>query len=482
MPSSATPLAGRRIVVMGLGQFGGGVGVAKFLAAQGARVLVTDKETPEKLQNSKAQLAGLDVEFRLGEHVVSDFTTADIIVVNPAVNPAKSEYLLAARKAGVPFTSEIRLLAERLPNRKKIIGITGSAGKSTTTSMVGHILGTRQSSEFRVPSSELKTEKTGQHDESNELKTRNSELGTRNFPSPSVHLGGNLGGSLLNSLGSIRANDWVVLELSSFMLEGLREDRWAPHIALITNLAPNHLDWHGTIDAYRAAKQALLDFQREDDIAILGPGADGFSPRVAPQNRHVFHSADISKLTRDVPPLLIPGDHNRLNAAMAVEVCVAAGIERGAALAALATFTGLPHRLERVHERGGVLYFNDSKCTTPEAAMLALHSFKPGIVHLILGGYNKGADLAPLAAFAKQHCKAIHTIGTTGPAIATAAENAHGNAKVSRSETLARAMHEMKSHLRPGDVALLSPACASWDQFTNFEARGAAFIDLARSL
>ena len=475
--SSAPSLAGQRVLVMGLGQFGGGVGVAKFLAAQGARVLVTDKERPEKLEQSKAQLAGLDIDFRLGEHIPSDFTTADLIVVNPAVIPYKSEHLLAAKNAGVPFTSEIRLLTQRLPNRHRIIGITGSAGKSTTTSMVGHILRTRQSSEFRVPSSELTTPKTTPTDSAS--PTRNSELETRNFPS--VHLGGNLGGSLLNSLDTIRPDDWVVLELSSFMLEGLREDRFAPHIALITNLAPNHLDWHGTLEAYRDAKQALLDFQHDDDITILGPGADGFTPRVANKNQRVFLNADIAKLTRDVPPLLIPGEHNRLNAAMAVEVCVAAGVERSQALAAIATFTGLPHRLERVHEAHGVLYFNDSKCTTPQAAMLALQSFKPGIVHLILGGYNKGSDLAPLAAFAKQHCKAIHTIGTTGPAIADAAEKASGKALVFRSETLARAMHDMKPHLAPGDVALLSPACASWDQFTNFEARGAAFIELARS-
>lgn len=442
--SSSQSLSGQRVLVMGLGQFGGGVGVAKFLAKQGARVLVTDKEKPEKLEQSKAQLAGLDIEFRLGEHITSDFTAADLIVVNPAVNPQKSEHLLAAKNAGIPFTSEIRLLTQRLPNRNRIIGITGSAGKSTTTSMVGHI------------------------------------LGTRNFPS--VHLGGNLGGSLLNSLGTIHETDWVVLELSSFMLEGLREDRFAPHIALITNLAPNHLDWHGTLEAYRDAKQALLDFQHEDDIAILGPGADGFTPRVAMKNQHVFHHADLSRLTRDMPQLLIPGEHNRLNAAMAVEVCVAAGVGRSDALAAVATFTGLPHRLERVHETGGVVYFNDSKCTTPEAAMLALQSFKPGIVHLILGGYDKGSDLAPLAAFAKHHCKAIHTIGTTGPAIAIAAEKATGKAMVFRSETLTRAMHDMKPHLAPGDVVLLSPACASWDQFTNFEARGAAFIELARAL
>ncbi len=472
LPMPTSSLANRRVVVMGLGRFGGGVGVTRFLANQGARVLVTDKEPAEKLQDSLASLADLHITYRLGEHRISDFTDADLIVVNPAVRPMNNPCLAAAQQAGAKLTSEIRLLVERLPNRRRTIGITGSAGKSTTTTMVGDsLLAEIEKAKRR----EIATDKSEIRNPKSEIRsTRNPEPETRN-----LFLGGNLGGSLLSRLDQIGHDDWVVLELSSFMLQGLREDRWSPHIALITNLAPNHLDWHGSFDHYRTAKQALLDFQRDDDIAILGPGATGFTSPLAPSQVRDFSSCDMSSLPGDIPPLLIPGEHNRINAAMAVQVCIAAGLDRSQAAGHVSAFAGLPHRLQFVDDRDGVRHYNDSKCTTPEAAMLALRSFDAGRVHLILGGYDKGADLAPLAAFARSHCKSIHTIGATGPAIAAAAEAAAGGAIIVESETLENAMLSLQKVAERGDVILLSPACASWDQFTNFEARGAAFMKLA---
>ncbi|MEX2214554.1 MAG: UDP-N-acetylmuramoyl-L-alanine--D-glutamate ligase [Phycisphaeraceae bacterium] len=427
-----------RIVVMGLGRFGGGVGVTRFLVARGAQVLVTDKDKPEDLKDSIAQLEGLEIAYRLGGHLIEDFTGADLIVVNPAVKPAGNEYLAAARAAGVPETSEIRLLTRLLPNRLRTIGITGSAGKSTTTAMVGHIL-------------------------------------HRALVSSQVHVGGNLGGSLLNELDRIAPDDWVVLELSSFMLQGLREDKWSPHIALITNLAPNHLDWHGSFEAYREAKAVVLAFQDADqDVALLGPGVgDAFTP-VARRVIQVHESAADAKA---VPPLLIPGSHNRLNAAMAMEVCAVAGVDREVATEALADFAGLPHRLQFVCEHNGVRFFNDSKSTTPESARLALEVFTPDTVHIILGGHDKGSDLSKLAAFARQHCRGIYTLGATGPAIARASNAARGFASVVECETLDNALRESLSRARAGDVILLSPACASWGQFTHFEQRGSRFVE-----
>ena len=561
---------------MGLGSFGGGVGVTKFLLQHGASVLVTDQNPPEKLKDSLAQLAGLPVEFRLGEHRESDFAEADLIVVNPAVKPQGNAYLQVARDAGVPLTSEIRLLVQRLPNRARTIAITGSAGKSTTTAMIGHILrkgqGTgdsRQETGDRGQETGDRGQETGDRRQGTgdrrqgtgdrgqgpeESQVANLESQISNFKSqisnfnsqrsnpkseirnpkspslahplspslshPAVHLGGNLGGSLLNDLDRIGPDDWVVLELSSFMLEGLREDRWSPHIAVITNLSPNHLDWHGSLESYRDAKQAILDFQdAAGDIAILGD-PEPFQPRVG--DVRILDPAAMAARDRDLPPLLIPGPHNRVNALMAIEVCVAAGIARQDAIDALDDFAGLPHRLQLVCERAGVRYFNDSKCTTPQAAMLALESFDAGIVHIILGGYDKGSDLAPLARFARKHCAAIYTLGATGDAIADAAEksslvaektslvaeksslvaektslvaektslvaeksphaaplpaNACASASpVLRCGTLARALEETATRIRVGDVVLLSPACASWDQFKNFEERGAAFV------
>ncbi len=433
-------LHGKRVVVMGLGRFGGGVGVSRFLVSRGAKVLVTDTAPPDQLRASLAQLADLPIDYRLGEHRIEDFTAADLVVVNPAVDPRQNIYLRAAAEAGVPTTSEIRLLTSHLPNRNHTIGITGSAGKSTVTAMIGHIL---------------------QH-----------ARDTVGSPSPGrVFVGGNLGGSLLPHLDTITPDDWVVLELSSFMLEGLAVDRWSPHIAVLTNLAPNHLDRHGSMEAYARAKQAIFDHQQAQDMAILGP-ID--SPWIQP---HVSRTVrlDHPAAGTPVPDLPLPGEHNRLNAQLAVEATAAAGIDRATAAAALATFHGLPHRLQLVAERGDVRYFNDSKATTPDAAMLAIAGFPPGTVHVILGGYDKGSDLTAIAQLARRHCRCIYTIGATGDRIAALAAAAPGDAEILPCHTLDNAVRATADRIHAGDVVLLSPGCASYDQFDNYESRGHAF-------
>lgn len=454
-------LRSKHVLVMGLGQFGGGIGATRFLLSRGARVTVTDTSPADKLAKGLAQLHGLPVTFRLGEHVTSDFTSADLVVVNPAVNPHNNPYIQAAIQHNVPLTSEIRLLTANLPNRLRTIGITGSAGKSTTTAMIGHVL-------------------------------------RKTLGESRVHVGGNIGGSLLNNLDTIAPDDWVVLELSSFMLEGLREDRWSPHIAVVTNFSPNHLDWHGDVASYQAAKQALLDFQRDDenDVAIFGPGIHNlFSHRVA--NMQFREMDDLGQ--NPAIPLLIPGIHNQMNATIAIDTLrAAAGIPAQQSIDALADFPGLTHRLQFVCERAGVRYFNDSKATTPEAAILAMQSFPRGVLHIILGGYDKKSDLAPMARFASQHCHAIYTIGTTGDAIANAARAeshgvadvhgpnqnisscggsdwSHDAAQIIPCGTLDKALEQTATRLRQNDIVLLSPGCASWDQFPNFEARGDAF-------
>lgn len=421
---------------MGLGRFGGGVGVTRFLVQQGAHVLVTDQSPESDLKKSVVALAGLDVSFRLGKHHVDDFTNADLIVVNPAVKPVGNPYLQAATDAGVPLTSEIRLLVERLPNPNRVIGITGSAGKSTVTAMVGLIL-------------------------ANACKSNNHRC----------FVGGNIGGSLLGEIESMKHDDWVVLELSSFMLDSLCVDNWSPHIAVVTNLSPNHIDWHGSIDAYYDAKRHILRHQQPDDFAVLGPGVSD-----------VFQSCgQCAALNTDVEtptiPLLLPGRHNQLNARLALATTNIAGVPHEHAVASLAEFPGLPHRLQFVCERGGVRYLNDSKSTTPEAAILAIESFPPDVVHVILGGDDKKSDLTTLSANAKARCKAIYTIGLTGEGIANAASAADGSAEVIRCQTLDRAVESTMPRIAPGDVVLLSPACASWDQFTNYEQRGQRFVE-----
>ncbi len=440
--------AGQRVTVMGLGRFGGGVGVARYLVKQGADVLVTDLLTQDELADSLAQLEGLPIQYRLGEHNVSDFTTCDAVVANPAVKP-DNRFLRAAHAANIPVTSEIRLLVAALPNRLRTIGVTGTAGKSTTTAMIGHILSPPQPP---APPGDRSTTTL-----------------------PKVWVGGNFGGSLLDRLDEINKDDWVVLELSSFMLHGLREDKWSPHIAVVTNITPNHLDWHGSFENYTSDKISLLHFQTEEDWYVLGPDV-----QVRPSSQARCWKPPPIDSTRSFP-LPLPGEHNRLNASVAAWACDCAGVEALLGLKFLADFPGLPHRLQFVGEHNGVRYFNDSKCTTPQAAELAIKSFDPGTVHIILGGYDKGSDLVPLACFAAQHCMGIYTVGVTGDGIATAAETVStNNAEVVRCGELDVAVREAVIRAKPGQVVLLSPACASWGQFDNYEQRGERFIELVK--
>lgn len=432
--------AGKRVTVMGLGRFGGGVGVSKWLLEQGAEVLVTDLQSAGRLEASVAalepHLGSGRLTLRLGEHREEDFTRCDILIANPAVpRPWENRFIGAAEQAGVGVTTEIGLVIERLASsedgRRRTIGVTGSAGKSTTASMIAHTL---------------------------------SGLG---HP---THLGGNIGGSLLDSLDQIDPGDVVVLELSSAMLHWLGQ--WSPGVAVVTNVSPNHLDWHGSLEHYTACKRRLSDHQRSGDTSVFGHTIGEWS--TAPGVR--THRLDAASR---VDGLAIPGAHNARNAALAREVveCLGIGATRASIDAALRTFAGLPHRLCLLGERGGVRYYDDSKSTTPEATVLALEAFAEqdvlGRVHLIAGGYDKASDLSPIAAQAA--CLAgLYCIGATGDAIAAAAR---GNTRVCGS--LSRAMSEISARAAAGDIVLLSPGCASWDQFENFEQRGRAFAALA---
>ena len=448
-------LRGQRVVLMGLGRFGGGVGAARFLVERGAHLLVTDLADESTLRPSLDQLSDLTgIAYRLGAHDTADFQSADLVVASPAVKP-HNPYLQAARDAGAAITSEIRLLVAHLPERARTIGVTGTAGKSTTTAMIAHAM--RNMADGGARSVDGTHHPTGSENHS-----------------PSIWLGGNLGGSLLPRVDEMRAEDWIVLELSSFMLEGLAEDAWSPHVAVLTNFAPNHLDWHGDVASYRAAKQAIFEHQSDaaHDVAVLGPALrDDFTPRVSDVR-------DFGDEPQAPVQLLVPGAHNRRNARGAVTaVCAATGAPERAAWEALTDFAGLPHRLQLVAEHAGVRYYNDSKATTPEAARLAIDSFPAQTAHLILGGSDKGSDLSPLATHAATRCRALYTIGDTGAAIARAARQADGDARIVPCGDLETALSAIGARLRRGDVVVLSPGCASYDQFTNFEQRGARFTE-----
>lgn len=444
----ARDLSGARVTVMGLGRFGGGIGVTRYLVAQGADVLVTDLESREKLADSVAQITDLiesgRVTLRLGEHNVSDFTTCDLVVANPAVpRPWENRFLRSAEAAGVRITTEIQLAVDGIPPGARIAAITGSAGKSTTSALVHHVL---------------------------------NELGER------VHFGGNIGGSLLARASDVRATDVVVLELSSFQLHWLREFR--PGVAAVTNLEPNHLDWHVTLDHYRDSKRRVLQGQQPGSVAVLGAGVADWPTNAGVRRVIMPESAFI-------PGLLIPGAHNEVNAAMAIEICRAvvhtAGRELNerAAIAAAQTFQGLPHRLRHVGVHRGIRFYDDSKSTTPHATMLALDSFPAERaarrIHLIAGGYDKGQDLSPIA-FAAPDLKGLYTVGTTGDWIAQAAGGSASGNRVIPCVTLERAMAAISERAEPGDIVLLSPGCASWDQFQNYEERGEQFVALVKEI
>ncbi len=441
---------------MGLGRFGGGAGVAKYCAEAGGRVLVTDLSTEIDLRDSIAELNGFDIEYRLGEHHEADFAAADVVVVNPAVNRTDNRYIQAAVDAGAEITSEIELVIERLPDRGRVIGVTGTAGKSTTVAMTGHAL--------------------------------RAVLGDNH-----VYVGGNIGASLLGKIDLIGADDVVVLELSSFMLEWI--DHWSPGIAVVTNLMSNHLDRHRSMAEYATAKQSIIRYQHNGDLAILGSSVTDW--------RDVC-GGDVAVVDKAYEgALAVPGTHNKMNAAMALAACEWVGVDRDKAAHTLADFTGLPHRLQLVHtDSNNVRFYDDSKSTTPEASQLAIDCFDNHNIHVILGGYDKKADLQSLAEYAVVHCAGIYTIGDTGDAIADAAEsvvsrssqtcivrrcgnletavsyiidNINNNTDNINNTTNNITTNQVNDHVA-GQVALLSPGCASWDQFTNYEERGDMFV------
>jgi UDP-N-acetylmuramoylalanine--D-glutamate ligase len=329
----------------------------------------------------------------------------ELLVKSPGV-PGEARLVVTARERGIPVWSEVELGA-RLLDRSRIVGVTGTNGKTTTVELLGAI--------FRA---------TGRD----------------------VAVAGNVG----TPLSSIRDAEWVVCELSSFQLEDVHE--LACDVAVLLNLEPDHLDRHGSFEAYRDAKLHIFERARVK-IAPRGLGLGD-----------VEFSAD-----DDLPAEpLIRGRHNRENAAAATAAARAAGIDDDAIAEGLRAFAGVAHRLELVGERDGVRFVNDSKATNVAAALRALAAYADEPVHLILGGSPKGEDFAPLASAIGPNVRSVHLIGAEAGRLG---ELIDGH----RDETLERAVGHARELARPGDVVLLSPAAASYDQFENFEERGEAF-------
>jgi len=439
--------AGRKVLVMGLGRFAGGVGVSRYLAGQGADVTVTDLSGPEKLAESLRQLEGLPITFHLGGHREKDFAEADIIVVNPAV-PKDSPWLEIACKHGTATTAEMNIFFANCP--ATIVGVTGSNGKSTTTAMTGEVL----------------------------------RVGKK------VWVGGNIGNkSLLAEIGRIGPDDVVVLELSSFQLYDLAELKRSPQVAVVTNISPNHLDRHGSMDEYIRAKQHILRYQGKKDVAVLNRldkevvGWEGLT-----KGRVVWYPQECAGQSDALPKieLRVPGEHNQLNAAAALAVGKVFGIEEKAAREALVKFKGLEHRLEFIRELEGVRYYNDSIATTPQSVLAAVDSFAEKKV-IILGGYDKKLPFDELAVKITGTVEAVVLLGQVREKLKGSIEQEKRRRNEAlpvcvQVEDLAQAVAAARGCARDGMVVLLSPACASYDMFNNFQERGKLFKKLVFEL
>ena len=454
--------AGRRVTIVGLGKGRTAAGIARFLVANGAAVTITDPKTRDQLAEGIGRLGATPAELVLGPSS-DDAALADpdyVFVIN-GVRP-RSATVQRARQRGIPVLTEIGLFFRLCP--APIVGITGTKGKSTTFTLISRIL----------------------------------EKGPKR-----VVTGGNIGTSIIDLLDRISPDDIVVLELSSFQLETLGR---SPHVAVITNVLEDHLDHHGTRDAYVAAKRNILAWQGPRDIAVLnlddpttvalhtGAASEirGYSLALRPK-RGAYRDADgtlalVDGATRrpvlHERELRVPGRHNVSNALAALIVGDLHAVPIEAIADAVRAFSGLPHRLEIVTEADGVLYVNDSQGTTPYATIPALTAYgRPAVV--ILGGISKGADWTELAKAVVRDARGAVLIGQVADELAAALERA-GAAKrsfpVQRAATLPDAVRAARAMAKPGDVVLLSPAAASFDMFSSYEERGEVFRATAREL
>lgn len=439
--------SGKKVVVMGLGRFGGGIAAARWLAGQGAQVMVTDLAPAEKLTESLARLEGLPVRYRLGGHDERDLEGCELLVVSPAVPRDWSPFVRAAVERGIPLSSEMNLFVERCPVQR-VIGVTGSAGKSTTTAMIGAMLEAAQAAGV----------------------VRRAWVG------------GNIGHSLLADLPAMQPEDVMVLELSSFQLDDLGSPAWSPPVAVVTNIQPNHLDRHGTLEVYALAKMNIVRHQSPDGVVIVHAGDSAARAWVA----RAGAEARVRECRLDAAfrsHLQVPGPHNQLNAAAAVAAVRAVGISDEYIAQGLTRFHGLPHRLEFTAERGGVRYYNDSKSTTPESTCIAVEAFEAPVIVLV-GGRGKGMPFTTMAQYLTGRAKAVVCYGEAGPEIyeEVLSTISDAPARAVQAGRLAEALEQARKLAAAGDVVVLSPACTSYDEFANYEQRGEVFRDLVRAI
>lgn len=450
MTAPALPVEGARVGVVGLAR--SGAAAARLLAARGASVYASDRAETEALARTARELEGAGVEVDLGRHDADRLAACEWLVTSPGIPPEAPVFALPG-VAGKRVVSEVEV-AFRFAEAP-VAAITGTNGKTTTTALLGAI-------------------------------AREGGL--------AVEVAGNIGRAFSDAVLAEDPVDWYVVEVSSFQLGGIETFR--PRIAVVLNLAPDHLDRYPDFEAYAADKARIAENLGADDDLVL----DGEDPAVAalgadrPARRHLVHrSAPVERgatvedgwitlveepgAGRVLPAdrLRIPGAHNLQNALAAAVAAARMGVAREAIADALATFPGVPHRLEIVHEEGGVTWVNDSKATNVGSTAVALEAFDRPLV-VILGGRHKGSPYAPLAPGLRARGRVVLAIGEAAGRIAAELGDA---VDVEEAGTLERAVERARERARPGDVVLLSPACSSYDQFTDYEERGETFRALA---
>jgi len=446
-------LTNKRVLVVGLGR--SGVASALFLKSHGARVTVSDAKSSDQLRNEIPSLLDQGISVETGGHGERTFQNQDLIVVSPGV-PVDAQPLVQARAMGEGVIGEIELAAEFLPG--PIVAITGSNGKTTTTTLVGEILA-----------------KSG-------LKTQ---------------VGGNIGTPAISLVEKTTPDTAVVLEVSSFQLETIRTFR--PKIAVILNITPDHLDRHRTFAAYVDAKARIFENQQSADFAVLNaddPTCVDLVPRTHAQvfffsrKREVENGAFVrggqvfirrngaEHAVMPVSEIPLKGGHNIENVLAAICASDLMGCDAANIRNAVRDFKAVEHRLEYVATVRGVDYYNDSKATNVDATIKALESF-PANIHLILGGKDKGSDYTVLNDLLRQRVKCVYTIGAAAEKIQS---HIKGATSIIASRNIETAVQQVFASALPGDIVLLAPACASFDQFQNYEHRGRVFKELVRAL
>jgi UDP-N-acetylmuramoylalanine--D-glutamate ligase len=454
-------LKNKKVLVVGLGR--SGAASAIFLQEHGAKVIVSDSKSEAQLQRDVPALLDRGISIETGQHGERTFRDQDLIVVSPGV-PSDQPQLQHARSLGIPVIGEVELAFRFLQG--KVLAITGSNGKTTTTTLVGEVL---------------------------------AKSGKKTL------VGGNIGTPVISLAAQSTPESFVVLEISSFQLESIQQFR--PWIAAILNITPDHLDRHHTFQAYVDAKLRIFENQRsgagEDqqagDFAVLNaddPTCAGLKDKVKSSllwfsrkqrvESGAFLSGDqvIFRRNGQEQPVLsrsdiaLKGEHNLENVLAAVCMTMVAGCAPQQVRQGVKEFRAVEHRLELAATIHGVAFYNDSKATNVDATVKALESF-PGNIHIILGGKDKGSDYSVLNPLLRERVKRVYLIGAAADKIAAQVRE---SAELVRSGTLERAVRQAFDAAGPGDVVLLAPACASFDQFENYEHRGRVFKELVHSL